>query len=117
MVKNRILSAGHGINAWLQQRITAVIMLVAIMAFFAFVVIAKLQINANFTSWQQFFHLTFIKIFTQITILAIVVHAWVGMRDLWMDYVKCAGLRVLLHSLTILWLIASLIYSVKILWA
>ena len=118
MVKQRrILSAGYGINSWLQQRITAVIMLVGIIAVFAFLILANEVIDSNFISWQQFFSFIFVKVFTQIVILAVILHAWVGIRDLWMDYAKSFSLRLVLHTLTVLWLLGSLIYSIEILWA
>ncbi len=117
MVKQRrILSAGYGINGWLQQRITAIIMLAGILAVAVFLLLANSIVSSSFSSWQQFFSLTFVRVFTQIVILAVLLHAWIGIRDLWMDYVKLMGLRLFLHTLTILWLLGSLIYSVKILW-
>ena len=117
MVKRKTLSAGYGINGWLQQRITAVIMLIAIFVVFGFVVLAAKVVNAEFISWQEFFSFKFVKICTSLTFAAVMLHAWIGMRDLWLDYVQAAGLRVLLHTLTILWLLGSLIYSLVILWA
>ena len=44
-------------------------------------------------------------------------HAWIGVRDLWMDYVKSVGLRLLLQVLTILWLVGSVVYFAQILWS
>ena len=117
MVKGKSLSAGYGIHGWLQQRITAVIMLIAILVLFGFVVLAAKVINADFISWQEFFAFTFVKICTTLTFFAVILHAWIGMRDVWLDYVKAAGIRVILHTLTILWLLGSFIYSLVILWA
>ncbi|MFH4355578.1 MAG: hypothetical protein WDW20_02345 [Neisseriaceae bacterium] len=33
-----------------------------------------------------------------------------------MDYIKPAGYRLLFHTLTVLWLLGSLIYSAYVLW-
>ncbi len=118
MVKLRkSVSAGHGINAWLQQRITAVIMLVSMLVFFVFILLANDVISSDFVTWQQFFSFTLVKIVVQITVLAVVVHAWIGMRDIVMDYISCYGARVTFYTLIILWLIGSLIYSAVVLWA
>lgn len=118
MVKQRRnLVAGYGINSWLQQRITAVIMLVAIVAVVAFVVLAHSVVGPAFGSWQHLFSFTFVKIFTQLVVIAVLIHAWVGIRDLWMDYIQCAGVRLLLYTLTALWLVGSLIYSIQVMWA
>ena len=42
--------------------------------------------------------------------------AWVGVRELWMDYIKKFGLRLTLHVATIVWLVGCLVYSVKVIW-
>jgi succinate dehydrogenase / fumarate reductase membrane anchor subunit len=51
-----------------------------------------------------------------VTFLALYYHVWVGMRDIWMDYIKPVGLRLTLQMFTILWLIACAFYTVQILW-
>lgn len=118
MVKERkSLSAGHGIGAWLQQRITAVIMVIAIFQVFVFLILANEVIDSNFITWQQFFSFIFVKIFTQIVFLAVMIHAWIGMRDVVMDYVKSYSARVTLFSIIVVWLIGCAIYSAVILWS
>lgn len=118
MVKERkSLSAGHGIGAWLQQRITAVIMLIAIFVVFAFLVLANDLIDSNFITWQQFFSFTFVKIFMQIVMIAVMIHAWIGMRDVVMDYVKSYSARITMFTMIIVWLTGCAIYSAIILWS
>ncbi|MDD3265840.1 MAG: succinate dehydrogenase, hydrophobic membrane anchor protein [Burkholderiales bacterium] len=118
MVKPRKgLSAGHGINSWLQQRLTAVIMLISIIIFGGLILLAHNVVGSSIASWQEYFSFTIVKIIAQITILAVVLHAWIGMRDVVMDYVKCYGLRVTLYTGIILWLLGSTIYSFIVIWA
>ncbi|VEB41072.1 succinate dehydrogenase cytochrome b556 small membrane subunit [Chromobacterium violaceum] len=50
------------------------------------------------------------------TLLALFLHVWVGIRDVWMDYVKPVGIRLALHVFTIVWLVSCFIYSVKVVW-
>jgi succinate dehydrogenase / fumarate reductase, membrane anchor subunit len=45
------------------------------------------------------------------------ITSWVGMRDIWMDYVKPVAVRLLLQVLTILWLVACAAWTVQILWS
>ncbi|MGN7086000.1 succinate dehydrogenase, hydrophobic membrane anchor protein, partial [Neisseria sp. P0001.S005] len=52
----------------------------------------------------------------QVSFLAVFLHAWVGIRDLWMDYIKPFGLRLFLQVATIVWLVGCLVYSVKVIW-
>ena len=48
--------------------------------------------------------------------LSLAWHAWIGVRDIWMDYVKPVGIRLALQVLTILWLVGSFIYFAVIIW-
>jgi succinate dehydrogenase / fumarate reductase membrane anchor subunit len=42
---------------------------------------------------------------------------WVGMRDIWMDYIQATGVKLVLQLLTILWLIGCAGYAVQTLWS
>ncbi|MGB8518041.1 MAG: succinate dehydrogenase, hydrophobic membrane anchor protein [Gallionella sp.] len=48
--------------------------------------------------------------------LALFYHAWIGIRDIVMDYVKPASVRLVIHTLVILALLLYTIWSVQILW-
>ena len=39
------------------------------------------------------------------------------MRDIWMDYVKNAGIKLALQFATVLWLLACAAWTVQILWS
>lgn len=117
MVRHKLTGANYGLSAWLQQRITAIIMLAVAVVFLGFILVMAVKIDANIASWQAVFNCTVVKIIVQLFFAAMLLHAWVGMRDLWMDYIQCTAVRVTLHSLTLLWLLASLIYSIKVIWA
>lgn len=116
-VRRNLTGANYGIVSWLQQRITAVIMLVFVLAFMVFIFALALNVNSSITSWQAIFSCTLTKILIQIFVIALVLHAWVGIRDLWMDYIQYNAIKLTLHTLTILWLVGSLLYSIKVIWA
>ncbi|MDR3428465.1 MULTISPECIES: succinate dehydrogenase, hydrophobic membrane anchor protein [Silvimonas] len=113
MVNRHVIGAHYGLRDWLVQRITAVIMLVYTLGLVAFLLFAH---GTSFEAWQNLFACTWVKVLTQVTVLALLWHAWVGIRDIWMDYIQSAGLRLTMHTLTLVWLIASLVYSVKVVW-
>jgi succinate dehydrogenase / fumarate reductase membrane anchor subunit len=112
MVNRVVVGAHYGFRDWLLQRVTAVIMVVYTFA----LVMLLLNMPATHAGWQALFQQEWVRIFSLITIIALLLHAWVGVRDIWMDYVKPVGLRLTLHVLTLLWLLASLILSVQVLW-
>ena len=58
----------------------------------------------------------FFKVFTVITILSLMLHAWVGIWTVLTDYVKPAWLRGLIEIAVIISLIGYFIWGVAILW-
>lgn len=117
MVKNaKLTGASHGINSWLQQRLSAVFMLVVLLAFFINLFYMMITVGNNLSSWQDLFSNLGVKITVQLFILALIIHAWVGIRDVIMDYLHILSIKIIFYMLTILWLSGSLIYSFKILW-
>lgn len=116
MVKRNLTGAHYGLNSWLQQRVTAVVMLVLAIVFIAFVGFLATNVNASISSWQNLFHCSFVKFFVQVFFAAVILHAWIGIRDIWMDYVQCSCMKLTLYIFSILWLLGSLVYSVKIIW-
>ena len=53
---------------------------------------------------------------TFVVIVSLLWHVWVGMRDVWMDYVKSMGVRLGLQALTIAWLVGCAGWAVQVLW-
>lgn len=117
MVKRNVTGAGYGLISWMSQRVTAIVMLVSAIVFFVFIAFIALNVNANISSWQNTFHCSLVRVVFQVFFLALILHAWVGIRDLWMDYITHNGFKLTLHVLTLIWLLASFIYSIKIIWA
>ena len=59
----------------------------------------------SYEGWASIFAAQWMKLATFVMLLSLFYHAWVGVRDIWMDYVKPVGVRLLLQSLTIVWLL------------
>ena len=56
------------------------------------------------------------RVATLIFAVSVAWHAWVGVRDILMDYARPEGLRLSLHVITILLLLGYLGWTVQILW-
>lgn len=111
--KRLVVGAHYGMGDWLAQRVTAIIMA----AYTVILLVAFLGgRNYSYDGWAGLFSHAWMKVATLVTVAALLYHAWVGMRDIWMDYVKPTGIRLLLQCGTIVWLIACLAYAVIILW-
>lgn len=113
-VVNRIVvGAGYGLRDWIAQRATAIVMAI----YTAVILVAILIVRpGNFEAWRAIFANGFIKFATFLFFLSLFYHAWVGIRDLWMDYIKCTGVRLILHVLTILALVGYSGWAAAILW-
>ena len=111
--KRLVVGAHYGMGDWLAQRFTAVAM-----AAYTVILMAAFFGGRNFSydGWAGLFAHPWMKVATVVALVSLVYHAWVGMRDIWMDYVKPTGIRLLLQVGTIVWLFACLAYAVIILW-
>ncbi|MEC4774274.1 succinate dehydrogenase, hydrophobic membrane anchor protein [Burkholderia cenocepacia] len=111
--KRLVAGAHYGLRDWLAQRVTATIMAVYT------VILLVLFFGAHdfsYEGWASIFAAQWMKLATFVMLLSLFYHAWVGVRDIWMDYVKPVGVRLLLQSLTIVWLLACAGYAAQILW-
>ncbi len=108
-----VVGAHYGFRDWLAQRITASVMgLYTILLLVSFLTAS----DFSYAGWAGLFARQWFKIATFVTLLVMFYHVWVGMRDIWMDYVKSVVARVLLQSATILWLVGCAGYTAQILW-
>lgn len=111
--KRLVVGARYGLRDWLAQRVTAMVIGV-----YALVVLVSglLAPESGYAGWAGLFAATWMKVLTLLAVLAVIYHAWVGVRDIWMDYVKPVGIRLALQIFTILWLIGCGVWAVEILW-
>ena len=113
MVNRVVVGAHYGLRDWLIQRITAVIMAVYCVALVAYLLV---QPQVNYDVWTVLFSSQMVRTFTLLFLLSVFYHAWIGVRDAVMDYVKSAAVRLVIHVLVILMLLLYAIWSVQILW-
>jgi succinate dehydrogenase / fumarate reductase membrane anchor subunit len=86
-----------GFKAWLVQRLTAVLLVFGSLMLLALFACPPAQ---GFDAWQAWIHEPWPVVSILIFSLALVLHAWVGVRDVIMDYVHSVALRLM--ALTIL---------------
>ena len=112
--KRLVVGAHYGLRDWLSQRVTAVLMALFTLIVLAQVVFSKGPIG--YDKWAGIFAAQWMKALTFAVFLALAYHVWVGMRDIWMDYIKPVGLRLLMQVATIVWLLSCLGWAVQVLW-
>ena len=108
-----VVGAHYGLRDWLAQRITA-----AIMAVYTVIVLAVLIGGApiRYAVWKDLFAQGWMRVATLLFAVSLAWHAWVGMRDILMDYVKPAGARLTLEVAVLLVIAGYLGWSIQILW-
>jgi succinate dehydrogenase / fumarate reductase membrane anchor subunit len=111
--KRLVVGAHYGLKGWLAQRLTAVVM-----GLYSVILLALFLTGNNFSyeGWASLFAQQWLKLATFITFVALFYHAWVGMRDIWMDYIKPVGIRITLQVATLLWLVGCAGWAAQILW-
>lgn len=85
-----------GTRAWLLQRLTAVYMLV-----FLVFTLGRFALDppASHEAWRNWIGAGGMRVATVLFLVGLVLHAWVGLRDVAMDYVKTPAFRVVLLAL------------------
>lgn len=113
MVKRLVVGAHYGVKDWLVQRITA-----AYMAFYTVVfTFAALTLPAmTYEHWSALFAGRLMQFLTILFFASLCYHAWIGVRDIWIDYIKPLGVRIALHVVTALLLIGYLAWVARVLW-
>ncbi|SFM40885.1 succinate dehydrogenase, hydrophobic membrane anchor protein [Nitrosomonas communis] len=116
MVKdiNRIVTGAHyGLRDWLIQRVTAVLMIVYVLllAFlFSFYPIS------DYAALKSLFASQWMRIASFLFFISLCWHAWVGMRNVLMDYIHATSVRLTMHIFVIISLFFYLIWFAEILW-
>lgn len=130
--KRIVVGAHYGMRDWLAQRITAVVMgIFTIVLLVQYLLPAyardaggerikgvadKFVVLSGYDKWAGIFAPQWMKLLTFVVIVSLAWHAWVGMRDVWMDYVKPFAVRLTLQMLTLVWLVACLGWAIQVLW-
>ena len=111
--KRLVLGAHYGLRDWLSQRITA-----ALMALYTLLLLVQLVFGGplGYDRWAGIFAQQWMKVLTFVVIVSLAWHAWVGMRDIWMDYIKPMGLRLALQVFTLVWLLGCAGWALQVLW-
>jgi succinate dehydrogenase / fumarate reductase membrane anchor subunit len=107
------VGAHYGTGDWLLQRLTAVVM--AGYTVFAFLALI-LHRPPNYAAWKSVFSEMWFQVGTMLFVASLLYHAWVGMRDIIMDYVKPTSMRLAAEFAVAFVLLFYLVWTAGILW-
>ncbi len=113
VTRRQAVGAHYGLKDWLLQRLTAVLM-----ALYTGLLLAIALWNGGFDYplWKSLFAHGAFKLATFLFMVALLYHAWIGVRDIFMDYVKPVGLRLALQAAAVSLLVLYLGWTIQLLW-
>jgi len=113
VVERIVVGARYGLRDWLAQRITGLIM--ALYSIILAVVLLSGQ-PITYAVWSDLFTQGWMRVATLLFAASLAWHAWVGLRDILMDYVKPTEVRLSLQVLVLLVIAGYLGWAMQILW-
>ena len=112
--KRIVVGAHYGLKDWLAQRVTAIVLAVYTVVLG---VVLLAQPELSYGTWAGLFASGWMRVLTLLALLSLFWHAWIGVRDIFMDYIKPTGVRLFLLVCTIVALVAYALWAVNILWS
>ncbi|MDP2368312.1 succinate dehydrogenase, hydrophobic membrane anchor protein [Rhodoferax sp.] len=112
--KRLVVGAHYGLRDWLSQMVTGVLM-----ALFTLLVLAQLIFTKGaigYAKWAGIFSSQWMKALTFAMIIALLYHAWVGIREILTDYAKPMSVRLSLQVFFIVWLVGCTGWAIQVLW-
>lgn len=108
------MSSGFsGMNAWLIQRLSGIYV-----AFFSLILLGIFTTTPpqSYTEWVSIFVSPLLQIGFSLFIVALLFHAWIGLRDIVLDYIHPLSLKIIVFSLVLIALFGSGLWVLRALY-
>jgi succinate dehydrogenase / fumarate reductase, membrane anchor subunit len=113
MVRREAVGAHYGLRDWLMQRITAVAIAVYLVVLLGILLFTP---GMDLAAWPALFSNQAFRLATFVALISVFLHAWVGMRDIIMDYIRPTAVRLTLEVAVIGALVIYTGWAIQILW-
>lgn len=109
-----------GLYDWLIQRIGG-----AVMAAYTIFIVAYLALNPDLTyeQWQSLYNQLWMRVFTLVTLLSFISHAWIGLWAVLTDYLttrmlgsKATFLRIFAQMVLGAVAVTYLVWGIQVIW-
>ena len=114
MVANITSLTRNGLRDWLLQRVSAVVLLLYFLVLGFFFCSHK---PLTYGTLQAFFYQDWVRVFSLLALLSVLLHAWIGIWTVLTDYVKCSCLRLILEVVVALALLSMVAWGIIVLWS
>jgi succinate dehydrogenase / fumarate reductase, membrane anchor subunit len=109
-----------GVADWLLQRVSALIMLAYTIFIVGYILLTP---ELDYNQWRALFDQLWMRIFSLVTLLSIVGHAWIGLWIVLTDYLtervmggKATVLRLLAQLILALVAVTYTLWGIEIIW-
>ena len=120
MVTNVTNFSRSGLYDWMAQRVSAVVLAAYTLFLLGYVICNP---GMGYAEWHGLFSSTAMRIFSLLALVALSVHAWVGMWTISTDYLRpmalgkwATGVRFLFQAVCGIAMFAMFVWGVQILW-
>lgn len=113
MVTNAASFGRSGVHDFIMLRASAVVLACYTVFLVAF---AAFSNPLTYEAWHGLFAALPMKVFTLLALIALLIHAWIGVWQVLTDYVKCVSLRGVLQFVFVVAAFAYLASGVLIVW-
>jgi succinate dehydrogenase / fumarate reductase, membrane anchor subunit len=113
----RVGGSHRGLDMWLLQRASAVYMALFLPIF---LICALCAGPLDYAAWRGLFVALPMKLAAFLFVAAMLAHAWIGLREIFIDYlhcVRCTLLRLALYFAFAVLYLACLVWTADILWS
>ncbi len=111
MTRTNLGAAHRGLNAWLIQRASSLYLA-------GYLLYAGWQLlsspPAGYAAWKALASGAGMRVATALFFVALLAHAWVGLRSVWMDYLRPAAVRLAVSLLSAAALMALALWAIEI---
>jgi succinate dehydrogenase / fumarate reductase membrane anchor subunit len=114
MVKTSTSFTNNGVTDYLLQRLSSLIIGPYVLFIVGF---ALYHSGADFATWQNLFGQLWMKVFTILTIVCVLIHGYIGLWQVSTDYMKSTAIRLCFQAVVFLGLLTCVIWTFFILWS
>ena len=101
-----------GVRNWVVQRVSALYMALFIIMSVAFLAGAG---SLDYTRWVTLLSSPFFNVMLLVFFVALLLHAWVGIRDVILDYIANDGIRFAILVIFALYLLSMAVWVFRLL--
>lgn len=110
----RVGGAHRGLDMWLMQRASALYMALFLVMFAGLLLAAG---GLDYQSWRGLFRPLAMKVASLLFAAALLAHAWIGLREIFIDYLRVMAIRLPLLFLFGVLYLGCLVWAADILWS